>query len=68
MEVFCTYRVMSVGCTRIKVELVSFRVEEGLLMGWFIWAGRNVSVIDQLIHRIVIAYMLLWDELFMIVV
>jgi hypothetical protein len=31
MEVLCTYRVMSVGCTRIKVELMSVRVEEGLI-------------------------------------
>jgi hypothetical protein len=33
MEIFCTDRVISVGCTRIEVELVSVGVEERLLVG-----------------------------------
>jgi hypothetical protein len=31
---------------------VSVRVEVGLLISWFSRVRRNVSVIDQLIHRI----------------
>jgi hypothetical protein len=47
---------------------VSVAVECELLINWFSEARRNVSVVDQLIHGIVIAYLLLWDELFMVVV
>jgi hypothetical protein len=46
-----------VAATRVGVELVSLRVEVGIL-----------CLSDQLIHGIVIACVLLWDELFMEVV